>query len=138
MSEVYRYVISTSIMITILLVLMSVTFTILIYTDLMACRKICELIECRIIEVIAYGQFEGNITVNLSFNDIVSRGFELYVINSSCIEVRVPLRYLSNVVVRKCVILPERVILNYTGLIPPSFTLIFREINGKVVINVRT
>jgi len=89
------------------------------------------------IEIIAYAQFEGNVTVKLSFNDIVSRPFELYAINSSHIEIRVPLKYLSNIIVKRYITLPERVILNYTGLIPPQFTLVFREIDEKVIISVR-
>lgn len=138
LSEAHRYIISVSMAIAILSMLTIVTFIFMIYTDFIACQRLCELVESRLIEVIAYAQFEGNVTVILSLNDIASRPFELYVVNSTCIEVRVPLRYLSNIVVKRHIVLPEHVTLNYTGLIPSKFAMVFREVNGRVVINVRT
>jgi len=123
--------------IAILLMLTTVTFIFMIYTDMMACQRLCDLVESRVVEVIAYAESEGNVTVKLSLNEIASRPFELYVINSSRIEVRVPLKYISNLAIRKYIVLPERVFFNYSGLIPSSFTLVFKEVDGKVFVNVR-
>jgi len=123
--------------IAILLMLTTVTFTILIYADIMACQRTCELIESRVIEVVAYARYERNVVIVMSLKDVVSRPFELYVLNSTHLEVRVSLKYFSNVMVKRIVALPSGLYFNYTGLIPPNFSLVFKEVDGKVFVNVR-
>lgn len=137
MSETHKYVMSISMTMAILIMLTTITFIFMVYTDMVICQKLCDLIENRVIEIISYAQFEGNVTVKLSLNEITSRPFEIYVINSSHMEVRVPLKYISNLAIKKYIVLPERVFFNYSGLIPSRFTLVFREINGKVFVSVK-
>jgi len=137
LSEVHRHVVSITMAVAILSMLAAVTLTLAVYTDAVACQRLCEMVRSRLTEVIMYAYFERNVTVRLSLSDLASRRVELYVVNSTCIEVRVPLRYFRGVVARGYVTLPEGATIDYSGLLPRDFYLVFSEEGGKVVIRVR-
>jgi len=137
LSEVHRHVVSITMAVAILSMLAAVTFTLAVYTDAVACQKLCEIVRSRLTEIVMYAYFERNVTVRLSLSDLASRCVELYVVNSTCIEVRVPLRYFRGVVAKGYVTLPEGAVIDYSGLLPRDFYLVFSEEGGKVVIRVR-
>jgi len=139
LSEVYRSVISITISLAILLMLTSMVFTLTVYINSRSSQVLLNIIESRLIELFTYCASEENITVKLSLNDIVQKPFELYVVNSNTLLAQIPLKFFPNVKFSKEIVLPRYILIDYRGLLPRDFTLIFRKVvNGSIVVRVKT
>jgi len=136
-SEAYRHVMSISVMAAILTLISTLTFILLLYTDMSAAQRAAEMARDRLLELIAYGAAERCV-LKLSLSDVISRPFEVYVVNETHAEIRVPLKIFTWARGRSWLALPEGVRFSYAGLLPSSSYLRFREAGGEVVVEVRS
>jgi len=131
--DIYAIVLSTNIAIVIMLIVSVVTVGVLLTVEQVKNEKIAELVLTRFEDIVLHAAKEAPIDVIVKLDEVSSEPVEIKV-NKTTVTVRV---FRRNIVVSKSTTLPTEVEFNYTGLLPASCILHFRELgNNKVIINV--